>query len=300
MLHLLFAILISAQIDSTTIFLGDQTDLHLRATLPAEERVQFPVYGETLIPEIEIVDRTIIDSVRLSDGRLQLDQYLTLTSFHDSLYVIPGIPFTAGNDTLWSEPLTLNVIQPFEMDSADMSIADIKPIRTAPIWWWGIFRWVLGALLFAALGVLGWYILHRIGRYNGSLTSAAPTEPLRPADEVALEKLDQIKAEKIWQTGQTKEYHTALTDVIREYISRRFDIRSTEKTSDETLRALKPVIEDRTLFGSLQKMLQMADLVKFAKWTTTPDENEQSLNIAYDFVHQTKEETIETENTTES
>ena len=300
MLYILFAILISAQIDSTTIFLGDQTDLHLRATLPTEERVQFPVYGETLIPEIEIVDRTIIDSVRLSDGRLQLDQYLTLTSFHDSLYVIPRIPFTAGNDTLWSEPLTLNVIQPFEMDSADMSIADIKPIRKAPIWWWGIFRWVLGALLLAALGVLGWYILHRIGRYNGSLTSAAPTEPLRPADEVALEKLDQIKAEKIWQTGQTKEYHTALTDVIREYISRRFDIRSTEKTSDETLRALKSVIEDRTLFGSLQKMLQMADLVKFAKWTTTPDENEQSLSIAYDFVHQTKEEILETENTTES
>ena len=34
-------------------------------------------------------------------------------------------------------------------------------------------------------------------------------------------------------------------------------------------------------------MLQLADLVKFAKWTTTPDENELSLRIAYDFVHQT-------------
>ena len=35
-------------------------------------------------------------------------------------------------------------------------------------------------------------------------------------------------------------------------------------------------------------MLQLADLVKFAKWHTTPDENEQGLKTAYDFVNETK------------
>jgi hypothetical protein len=35
-------------------------------------------------------------------------------------------------------------------------------------------------------------------------------------------------------------------------------------------------------------MLQLADLVKFAKWHTTPDENEQALTTAYDFVNETK------------
>jgi hypothetical protein len=30
-------------------------------------------------------------------------------------------------------------------------------------------------------------------------------------------------------------------------------------------------------------------LVKFAKWQTTPDENEQALSTAYDFVNETKE-----------
>lgn len=46
------------------------------------------------------------------------------------------------------------------------------------------------------------------------------------------------------------------------------------KTSDETLRAMKPLV-DKDLFAKLSKMLQLADLVKFAKWHTTPDENER-------------------------
>ena len=35
-------------------------------------------------------------------------------------------------------------------------------------------------------------------------------------------------------------------------------------------------------------MLQLADLVKFAKWQPTPDENETALLAAYQFVKETK------------
>ena len=91
--------------------------------------------------------------------------------------------------------------------------------------------------------------------------------------------------------------------MIREYIGRRFMIQSSEKTSDETLRALQPVMtEQKDLFQLLKQMLQLADLVKFAKWTTTPDENERSLRTAYDFVKETTptEETVEEEVKVES
>ena len=43
----------------------------------------------------------------------------------------------------------------------------------------------------------------------------------------------------------------------------------------------------RGLYDKLNKMLQLADLVKFAKWNPTPDENEQALTTAYDFVNET-------------
>ena len=283
--NLILAIVVSASIDSTTLMIGDQTDLHLQVTKEVDERVEWPVFGKQLQDGIEIVDRTIVDTLALKDGRVQLNQYITLTSFKDSLFAIEPVVFTSGEDSFWTEPMALNVIQPFEVDTT-LTITDIKDIEKAPIWWWGIIRWILLGLLIAGLAVGGYYLWLWYQKHKKPEEEEIAPELLRPADEVALEKLDAIKEAKIWKDGKVKEYQTDLTDVVREYIGRRFDVHSTEKTSDETLQAMKPLIE-KDLYGRLKSMLQLADLVKFAKWHTTPDENERALTTAYEFVQKT-------------
>ena len=295
MIAMILALIVSATLDSTTLFIGDQTDLHLRAIGEVGEQVTMPVLDKELIPGVEIVDRTIVDTLSLKDGRVQYDQYLTVTSFEDSLFYIAPLPFVIGDDTVWSDGLTLNVVQPFEMDTTDMAITDIKGVYKAPIWWWGIFRWVLLALLLAGVGVAGYYLITYLQRRKlEEAGNKVVTEPLRPAEEVALEKLDAIKEKKIWQQGQVKEYYTQLTDVVREYIARRFEVSSVEQTSDETLRDIRPLLSERKdLYDQLRKMLTLADLVKFAKWSTTPDENELSLRNAYTFVKETTIKSLE-------
>ena len=295
MIAMILALIVSATLDSTTLFIGDQTDLHLRAIGEAGEQVSMPVLDKELIPGVEIVDRTIVDTISLKDGRVQYDQYLTVTSFEDSLFYIAPLPFVSGDDTVWSDGLTLNVVQPFEMDTTDMAITDIKGVYKAPIWWWGIFRWVLLAVLLAGVGVAGYYLITYLQRRKlEEAGNEVVTEPLRPAEEVALEKLDAIKEKKIWQQGQVKEYYTQLTDVVREYIARRFEVSSVEQTSDETLRDIRPLLSERKdLYDQLRKMLTLADLVKFAKWSTTPDENELSLRNAYTFVKETTIKSLE-------
>ena len=295
MIAMILALIVSATLDSTTLFIGDQTDLHLRATCEVGEQVAMPVLDKELVPGVEIVDRTIVDTLSLKDGRVQYDQYLTVTSFEDSLFYIAPLPFVSGDDTVWSDGLTLNVVQPFEMDTTDMAITDIKGVYKAPIWWWGIFRWVLLALLLAGVGVAGYYLITYLQRRKlEEAGNEVVTEPLRPAEEVALEKLDAIKEKKIWQQGQVKEYYTQLTDVVREYIARRFEVSSVEQTSDETLRDIRPLLSERKdLYDQLRKMLTLADLVKFAKWSATPDENELSLRNAYTFVRETTIKSLE-------
>lgn len=297
MLKTLLAIIVTATIDSTTIFIGDQTDLHLQATLAETETVQMPVYGETLIPGIEIVDRTETDSTRLKDGRLQLSQSLTITSFKDSLFYISPIAFAMGDDTIYSDPLSLNVVQPFEVDTA-LAITPIKDIVAPKFPWKSFILWSLLGLLIIGLIIAGIWAYKKWGYLlRKEEQPVIDNTPSRPAEEIALERLDLIKEQKIWQDGRTKDYHTELTDVIREYISRRFNVCSSEKTSDETLTAMKPILADqKDLFLNLKQMLQLADLVKFAKWNTTPDENESSLATAYHFVH----ETTPVENTTDT
>ena len=118
-------------------------------------------------------------------------------------------------------------------------------------------------------------------------------EMLLPAHEVALSHLDKIKNEKNWQQGRSKEYHTELTDVLREYIERVFDIKSLEMTSEEILEHLKLLKKERnSAYQGLTQILRLADLVKFAKWNATPDEHELSLMNAYLFVNQTKVEEL--------
>lgn len=283
---ILLSIVVSASIDSTMLMIGDQTAMHLQVTHEANEPVLLPVFGETLQDGIEIVDRSAIDTTTLPDGRIQLSQELMLTSFKDSLFAVQPIAVTSGEDTFWTEPMALNVIQPFEVDSS-LAITDIKDIEKAPIWWWGIIRWILLVVLSCGLIWLAFWLWNKYDKFHKKEEEPIDPELLRPADEVALEKLDEIKAQKIWKDGKVKEYQTELTDVVREYIGRRFGVQSTEKTSDETLRAMKPLIE-KDLFERLKGMLQLADLVKFAKWHTTPDENESALTTAYDFVNETR------------
>ena len=62
-----------------------------------------------------------------------------------------------------------------------------------------------------------------------------------------------------------------------------------EMTSDEILAQLRFLrSENKPAYQSLQQLMKLADLVKFAKWSTSPDEHELSLSNAYQFVNRTK------------
>lgn len=289
-LTIVLSVVLSAQMDSTQLWIGDQTALHLEATASEGEQITFPVFTQKIQDGIEVVEQGKIDTTRTADGRTVYHQDLVITSFKDSLFYISPLPFVVGGDTMRTNSLSLNVIQPFEMDTTD-AITDIKPVMKPKIWWWGIFRWVLLAILIAGLAIGGYFL----GKWLKRVLKKDEVEPidpelLRPCDEVALEKLDKIKEEKIWQSGEYKKYYSELTFVVREYIGRRYDVHSTEKTSDETLSALKPVLtqnDQKTLYLKLESMLRLADLVKFAKWSPMPDENEVSLAAAYIFVRET-------------
>jgi hypothetical protein len=212
---------------------------------------------------------------------------MTITSFADTTYTIRPYVVSSGGDTVYAESLSIDILRPEGVDEM-MEMNDIKDIENVPIWWWDVCKWILLGLGILLLGIGGYFLTMWVLARRKPAEEPINPELLRPAEEVALEKLDAIKAAKIWTEGRYNEYHTDLTDVVREYIGRRFEVHSTEKTSDETLRELKPILPDRGLYDRLSKMLHLADLVKFAKWNPTPDENEQALTTAYDFVQETR------------
>ncbi len=290
---------VSASIDSTLIMIGDQARLTFQIGQDADKTVMFPIIEEELIKFIEVVERSKPDTTDLGQNRIEISQTYTITSFEDSLYYIPPFAFVSGTDTSWSPSLSLGVVQPFEIDTTN-AITDIKGIYDAPINWGKILRIALIVLLAIALCVLVYYLYQK--HKPAAKGQQELSEPVRPAHEVAIEELERIKTEKIWQQhGREKVYYTQLTDTLRQYIDSTYYIGSMEMTSEEILEFLRPEFrEDKVCFDSLKKILNLADLVKFAKWRATPDEHEMCLNNAFKFVKETMPtEQVETENTKE-
>ena len=63
-------------------------------------------------------------------------------------------------------------------------------------------------------------------------------KPAIPPYVLAMKALEEIKKEKLWQSGKTKEYYTQLTDTIRNYLDGELGISAMEQTSFESLSAL--------------------------------------------------------------
>ena len=113
---------------------------------------------------------------------------------------------------------------------------------------------------------------------------------------IALRELDRIRGQKLWQQEKLKQYYSEVSDTVRIYIQNRFDIQAMEQTSSETIGTFKQnsnLVDGKTL-DQLQHILSLADLVKFAKYTPLPDDNNQTLINAYLFVNQTKKEVVKT------
>lgn len=283
---------VSTTIDSTQIWIGQQTRVRFEITQQPGQWVQSPVFSEILVKGIELVEPVQLDTTVSADGHQVVSQSYLVTSFTDSLYLIPAFPFVqqGSDDTIWSNPVSLKVIQPFEIDTAANAITDIKDVLEPPFSWKQLLKNLLPWVLIVVFAGAVVYLLMKLLKRKPA-TQQVVIENKVPAFETALSKLNALKEERLWQQNRQKEYYTQLTDILREYIELTFMIPAPELTSDEVLSHLSLVRkEKKEAYSRLQQLLQLADLVKFAKWYATPTENETSMSNAIEFVNLTKTE----------
>jgi hypothetical protein len=192
--------------------------------------------------------------------------------------------------------MSLKVIT-YNVDTAKQSIFDIKKVYSPPFDWAAFFRLMLIiALILIVLAV----VIYVVWKYilKKPIPFIEKGNAVLLPHQRAIQDLDHISSQKLWQHGREKEYYTRLTEVIREYMQARFNISALEMTSAEILKeAMMIQTEYPAAYDSLEKLLQVGDLVKFAKLHPVAEENELSLNICYLFVNQTKEEESSSEAT---
>jgi len=275
-----------AELDTNQITIGDQFNLKLDVNQPLGMDIVFPDITDTLTSKIEVLQQFETDTIKPDNNQLELKKRYLLTCFDSGFYEIPPLPFRISsddwNDTLFSNPMSL-LVHSVPLDS---TIRDIKQPVNVPVSFAEIFPFLLLVAGIFALAYAVFYFLRKRKREEPLFTSV---KPMDPPHVIALRELDELKEAKLWQKNENKLYYTRLTEIIRMYMERRFGIPAMEQTTFDILRSWKQSgYSDQELDNILKKLLNLADLVKFAKEKPLPTDNEENINNAYVFVRKTR------------
>ncbi|MDG1136356.1 MAG: hypothetical protein P8N48_05525 [Bacteroidales bacterium] len=279
-----------SSLDSNAIMIGDQVEYKIGITIPQKAIVKWPLILDTITSNIEVIDRNAIDTI-LENDVMSLSQTILVTSFDSGYFEIPIVNFgiVFENDTtIYSTStgaLFLQVYVP-EVDTAQAFKPIISPF-SEPYTLKEILPWVIGFLaVIIVVSLLVYYISKR--RKNKPIFSSKVT-PKLPPHVIALNELEELRLEKIWQSGKIKKYYTVLTNITREYLTNRYQLDALEMTSHEILNYLENKKINKNAMTKLSGVLYMADMVKFAKANPTALENDLGISHCVDFVNETKE-----------
>lgn len=278
--------------DTNKLMIGEQVKVNLRVTYRVDNgaaNVVFPTLYDTINEFVEIVSKSRIDTVipdKSDPYRFYQEQNIVLTSFDSGYYVVPPFQFVINNDTVETEAFLLEV-NTLEVDTAK-GIFDIKQPISEPFsfldwlkenWWWMV------AILVLAVAI---YLLVRYLKNRKPKEVVEEIIPIIPYHVIALEKLEKLKQEQLWQKGKVKLYHSHISEILRDYLEHRYQINALEETTAEIIYGLRLQLISSEQMNKLTQMLTLADLVKFAKEQPLPLENEQSLTFAIAFIEATK------------
>lgn len=278
---------INTSLNADTIFLGDKVDFSIKATGKANFSLLLPELSDTIPGGFHIIGKSTIDSTINNNVRV-FNVILPVTAFNPGNVSVTRFPVLLKQDnnvdTIWVTTDSLYVkLVPHDTTLND--IKDIKPPIKEPIRFSEVAPWAgLGLLLTAIIVLLVMYFRSR--KQNKPFLNLF--KPKEPPHVIALRELMLLEENKEWASENPKLYYTKLVDILRNYLEGRFQINAPEQTSSEIVSEIVRLDYDFSGYiDTLRDLLFTSDLVKFAKHTTTIEENHHYLKFAFDFVNGT-------------
>lgn len=289
-------IVVESQIDSIAILVGEQTGYHLGVRVKDGQKVKFPQFqpSQYITPGVEVVETLPADTQRVDGNELLVTAHYVLTSFDDTLYYLPPQKVEVDGKAYESKSLALKVLT-IDVDTIHPNqFFPPKDVQDNPFLWeeWSSLVWLAAlSLLFYILAILAYIRL----KSKKPIVFKVKIIKRIPPHQKALTSIEEIKSRSVTVTPEdSKLYYTQLTDTLRRYMMERFGFNALEMTSDEIIERLKKE-DDQQKIEELTMLFQTADLVKFAKYSTGVSENDHNLISAVEFINETKQENVPTE-----
>ena len=257
------------------IKIGEQIEYKISVQAPANAAVVFPE-GQTF-GALEMVKTNPTDTLKEA-GKFRLEKAYYLTQFDEGKYTIPQQKIQISHKDFYTDSLLVEVHN-VAVDTLKQPLYDAKPIAdvTSPssslLWLWI----VLGIVALLLTAAASYFFVFRKKKL-----SAEEERKKLPPFERAIQDLKDLQNSKYLIESQHKAYYTRLTDIVKEYLEDEVHILAKESTTDELLAKINDLQQTGKLhlsaetISNLKRVLQNADLVKFAK--SKPSDN----NAEYD------------------
>ena len=256
------------------IKIGEQIEYKISVQAPADAVVVFPE-GQTF-GALEMVKTNPTDTLKEA-GKFRLEKAYYLTQFDEGKYTIPQQKIQISHKDFYTDSLLVEVHN-VAVDTLKQPLYDAKPIAevTSPssshLW-----LWIVGIVaLLLTVAALYFFVFRK------KKLSAEEERKKLPPFERAIQDLKDLQNSKYLIESQHKAYYTRLTDIVKEYLEDEVHILAKESTTDELLAKINDLQQTGKLhlseetINNLKRVLQNADLVKFAK--SKPSDN----NAEYD------------------
>jgi hypothetical protein len=274
--------------DKAKITIAETVTLELEAAIEPGYEVQMPKVDKVL-ESFGIVDwDNPGDKLDPNDRVVSTYQY-RLEPFLSGTYPIPAFTFEfydVNNPEdkkyeLTTEPIDIEVTSLLGDQRAELKIEDIEGIVEMPKPASFAWLWALGVVVVAAVAGLWLYLRRKRVKELVRI--------LKPAHELAYERLRALVKEDLVGAGRIKEFYERISDILRHYIEHRFSLRAPERTTEEFLAELA---NTDVLLGAekqrLGEFLRHCDLVKFAKHNPTTEQIQETFDLVKDFIEKTK------------
>ena len=253
----------ATRLSRDTILIGDQIEWIIPLEMAPGEKYFLEDIADPPAPGVEIIKPLQLDTVSNGRKSVKVEGKVILTSFDSGSYYLPPLIAmierkSGAVDTLYMEGPTLEVTT-VPIDTATYVIKDLKGQIKYPLKFKELLPWIGLALL---LALIVWALVRWIKMSRANRTFLGKPIVKDPPHIVALRALDKIRKQKLWQNDKQKQFYTEVTDLKKQDI-------------------------EEALYGKMDELFTRADLVKFAKYLASAEENEEVIPDAVRFVNAT-------------
>jgi len=282
------AITIESKVDRDKIYIGDLIKYSVIVKHKPDVKVETLPLGANL-GMFEIRDYSVAEP-RKEDGQIVEQTDYLISTFDTGEFEIPplGIHYTVGEDTTVQELRTesIKIVVESLQPSEEGDIRDIKMPLEIPRSYRGLIFIIIISIVGSGVLGLGLYFFKRYK--EGKSLIPVRAKPPRPPHEVALEELEKLVASDLLANGKVEEYYVTLSEIIRRYFEGRFFIIAMEMTTLQLLDNMRNANIEPEIIALTEEFLDSCDLVKFAKYIPTAQENEKTTQQAFDLINRTK------------